>query len=81
MVLLRRRGLFSPAMTTPKLTPHDVRAVSVKAKVSPQAVQNYLNGGRVRMVTADAVSRALTDLGFGHLVPNAPKTPEVLPAA
>lgn len=69
-------------MTNPvhALSTHDTLRIAVAAMVTPRTVSRHLAGGRSHLLTATATNRALTELGFGHLVPGAPKTPEVSPA-
>lgn len=63
------------------LSSHDTCRVAVVALCTTRTVDKHMAGGRTLPAIATAINRALTDLGFGHLVPSTPKTPEVLPAA
>ena len=55
-------GMNTP--TTPRLTPHEERVVSVRAGCDPRTVRAYLRGAAQRSTVAARISDALRALGF-----------------
>lgn len=51
-----------------KLTPHELRAVSVAAAIDPRTVRRYLAGHLVRPSSKTRIVRALRELGFSTLI-------------
>jgi hypothetical protein len=45
-----------------KLTPHEERAVAVKAGTDPRTVRKFIAGGSMRSTTSARVAEALRDL-------------------
>lgn len=57
---------------TPRLSPHDERAVAVKAGVDPRTVRAYLEGKPQRSTAKARIQEALEGLGLA----SAPRTAE-----
>jgi len=50
------------------LTPHERRKLAVVAEISLPTIETYLKGNRVRELSELRISRALTQMGFAHVI-------------
>ena len=53
-----------------KLSPHDLRAISVESCVDPRTIRAFIDGRVTRSTTAARIRKALNDAGRADLIPS-----------